>query len=60
MVGGGCSPHGDGEDVFADEEEVMATRISNGGELGRRTDGGRQGAALSGTRSGFVVQERHE
>jgi hypothetical protein len=34
--------------VFTDEEEVMATRISDGGELGRRTDGGGQGATLFG------------
>jgi hypothetical protein len=34
--------------VLASEEEAMATSTSDGGELGRRTDGGRQGAALSG------------
>jgi hypothetical protein len=34
--------------VFTDEEEVTATRISDGGKLGRHTDNGRQGAARSG------------
>jgi hypothetical protein len=34
--------------VFTGEEEVKAMRISNDGELGRRTDGGRQGTTQSG------------
>jgi hypothetical protein len=33
--------------VVIGEEGEMATRISDGGELRRRTDGGRQGAARS-------------
>jgi hypothetical protein len=34
--------------VFTSKEEVTAMRVSDGGELWWRTDGGRQGAALFG------------
>jgi hypothetical protein len=38
------------------EEGVTATVISDGGGLGRRTDGGRQGVARSGDKGGFLAQ----
>jgi hypothetical protein len=56
IAGGGCSPHGDGEEAFASEEEVTVTGIGDGGELGRRNDGGRQGAARCGRARECMMQ----
>jgi hypothetical protein len=39
-----------------DEEGVTVTVINDGGGLGRRTDVGRQGAARSGDKGGFLAQ----
>jgi hypothetical protein len=72
MVGEGCSPHGDGEEVFAGEEEVPATRIvaaaSSGGAPtaeGRARLSGKghcrcDASAKGGESSGWILSRDRE